>query len=400
MTISDAVPAGTEFVEFAGDHKDVGSKDSDGNLTWTLTDVPAGKEGTVQFKVRVTEDAFKSGGASDDISNQASVAVGNNPAVKTNTTTDDVSDGRLTLSKTVKTAEGIVAPNKAFTFKVLLYQADGTTPLAGTFAYAGRPSGTNGTYVSGQIKSGGTIALNAGGSVTVTVPVGAHYEVQELDSKGNLMTSEDGFAVADKANTQKGIVGQATQVGFTNIYSVESTKVENAFKVQKKISGRNWTTSDAFTMTLTAQGEAPMPKGAQDGVSTIALSKDVQVGNFGTIEYTKPGTYTYVIAEQAGDETALTFSKATYRATVTVTDNGTGKLTAKTKIAQLTDDAGNTAERTVEAAVFTNTAKTGSLTVKKTVVGGDGQREFGFAVTLTDGDGEPSPAPSARASTP
>lgn len=389
VTITDTVPAGTEFVEFAGDHADIASKDRDGNLTWTLTDVPAGEEGTVQFKVRVTEDAFKSGGASGDISNQASVAVGNNPAVKTNTTTDEVSDGHLTLSKTVTTAEGITAPNKAFTFKVLLYQADGTTPLAGTFTYAGRPSGTSGTYVSGQIKSGDTIALKAGGSVTVTVPVGARYEVQELDSKGNLMTSEDGFAVADKANTQKGTVGQATQAGFTNVYSVESTKVENAFKVQKKISGRNWTTSDAFAMTLTAQGEAPMPDGAKEGVSTITLSQDVQVGNFGTIEYTKPGTYTYVIAEQAGDETAFTFSKATYRATVTVTDAGAGKLSAKTKIAQLTDDAGNAAERTVEAAVFTNTAKTGSLTVKKTVVGGDSQREFGFTVALADGDGEP-----------
>lgn len=147
--------------------------------------------------------------------------------------------------------------------------------------------------------------------------------------------------------------------------------------------------SDAFTMTLTAQGEAPMPKGAKDGVSTIELHKDAQVGNFGTIEYTKPGTYTYVITEQSGDETALTFSKATYRATVTVTDGGAGKLSAKTKIAQLTDDAGDAAERTVEAAVFTNTAKTGSLTVKKTVVGGDSQREFGFTVTLADGDGEP-----------
>lgn len=389
VTITDAVPAGTEFVGFAGDHKDAGSKDNDGNLTWTLKDVPAGKEGTVQFKVCVTEDAFKSGGASGDISNQASVAVGNNPAVKTNTTTDEVSDGRLTLSKTVTAAEGIVAPNKAFTFRVLLYQADGTTPLTGTFAYAGRPSGTNGTYVSGQIKSGDTIALKAGGSVTVTVPVGARYEVQELDSKGDLMTSEDGFAVVDKANPQKGTVGQATQVGFTNVYSVESTKVESAFKVQKKISGRNWMTSDAFTMTLTAQGEAPMPKGAKDGVSTIELHKDAQVGNFGTIEYTKPGTYTYVIAEQPGDETSLTFSKATYRATVTVTDNGAGKLLAKTKIAQLTDDAGDAAERTVEAAIFTNTAKTGSLTVKKTVVGGDSQREFGFTVALADGDGEP-----------
>lgn len=389
VTITDAVPAGTEFVEFAGDHKDAGSKDNDGNLTWTLADVPTGKEGTVQFKVRVTEDAFKSGGASGDISNQASVTVGNNPAVKTGTTTDQVSDGRLTLSKTVTAAEGITAPNKEFTFKVLLYQADGTTPLAGTFAYAGRPGGTNGTYVSGQIKSGGTIALKAGGSVTVTLPAGAHYEVQELSSKGELMTSEDGFAVVDKANPQKGTVGQATQAGFTNVYSVESTKVENAFKVQKKISGRNWMTSDAFTMTLTAQGEAPMPKGAKEGVSTIELHKDAQVGNFGTIEYTKPGTYTYVITEQSGDEAALTFSKATYRATVTVTDEGTGKLSAKTKIAQLTDDAGDAAERTAEAAVFTNTAKTGSLTVKKTVVGGDSQREFGFTVALTDGDGEP-----------
>ena len=389
VTITDTVPAGTEFVEFAGDHKDAGSKDDDGNLTWTLTDVPAGEEGTVQFEVRVTEDAFKSGGASGDIFNQASVTVGNKPAVKTNTTTDQVSDGRLTLSKTVTAAEGITAPNKAFTFKVLLYQADGTTPLAGTFAFAGRPGGTNGTYVSGQIKSGDTIAIKASGSVTVTLPTGTHYEVQELDSKGELMTSEDGFAVADKANPQKGTVGQATQVGFTNVYSVESTKVENAFKVQKKISGRGWTTSDVFTMTLAAQGEAPMPKGAKDGVATIALKKDVQVGNFGTIEYAKPGTYTYVIAEQAGDETALTFSKATYRATVTVTDNGAGKLSAKTEIAQLTDDAGDAAGRTVEAAVFTNTAKTGSLTVKKTVVGGDSQREFGFTVALADGDGEP-----------
>ena len=388
VTITDAVPAGTEFVGFVGDHNDAGSKDKDGNLTWKLTDVPAGEEGTVQFKVRVTEDAFKSGGASGDISNQASVTVGNNPAVKTNTTTDEVSDGRLTLSKTVTAAEGITAPNKAFTFKVLLYQADGTTPLAGTFAYAGRPSGTNGTYVSGQIKSGDTIALKAGGSVTVTLPTGAHYEVQELDSKGELMTSEGGFAVVDKANPQKGTVGQATQVGFTNVYSVESTKVENAFKVQKKISGRNWMKSDVFTMTLTAQGEAPMPKGAKDGVSTIELRKDAQVGNFGTIEYTKPGTYTYVITEQSGDEAALTFSKATYRATVTVTDDA-GKLSAKTKTAQLTDDAGDAAERTVEAAVFTNTAKTGSLTVKKTVVGGDSQREFGFTVALADGDGEP-----------
>lgn len=103
--------------------------------------------------------------------------------------------------------------------------------------------------------------------------MGAHYEVQELDSKGELMTSEDGFAVADKANPQKGTVGQATQAGFTNVYSVEFTKVENAFKVQKKISGRNWTKADAFTMTLTAQGEAPMPKGAKEACRRLSCTR-------------------------------------------------------------------------------------------------------------------------------
>ncbi len=45
VTIADAVPAGTEFVEFVGDHMDAGSKDNDGNPHRKLTDVPAGKGG-------------------------------------------------------------------------------------------------------------------------------------------------------------------------------------------------------------------------------------------------------------------------------------------------------------------------------------------------------------------
>ncbi len=213
----------------------------------------------------MTEDAFKSGGASGNISNQASVTVDNKPAVKTNTTTDQVSDGRLTLSKTVTAAEGITAPNKAFTFKVLLYQADGTTPLAGTFAYAGRPDGTNGTYVSGQIKSGDTIALKAGGSVTGTLPTGAHYEVQELVSKGELMTSEDGFAVVDKANPPRRVPSDRRHAGelHQRLQRGAHKGGKTPSRSKKKISGRNWTTSDVFTMTLAAQSEAPMPKGRQ-----------------------------------------------------------------------------------------------------------------------------------------
>ena len=50
VTITDAVPAGTEFVEFAGDHKDAGSKGNDGNLTWTLKDVPQARR--ARFSLR------------------------------------------------------------------------------------------------------------------------------------------------------------------------------------------------------------------------------------------------------------------------------------------------------------------------------------------------------------
>ena len=96
-----------------------------------------------------------------------------------------------------------------------------------------------------------------------------------------------------------------------------------------------------------------------------------------------------MITERSGDEAALTFSKATYRATVTVTDNGAGKLSAKTKIAQPTDDGGDAVGRTVEAAVFLPTPPTAASPSRRRVAGGDSQREFGFTVALADGDGEP-----------
>lgn len=375
VTVTDELPTGVVFEAFEGKNADKGTA-SGQSLTWNLGEQPAGSHGSVRVRVKITEDAVKDAqSAVDTINNTATVWVGNKSY--TGTTTNYVP--KKSESDAQDSTGSGVALGDELTYAIGYKNTEGapaTVTITDTV-----PAGTEFVEFAGDHKDAG--------SVTVTLPTGAHYEVRELDSNGELMTSEDGFAVVDKANPQKGTIGQATQVGFTNVYSVESTKVENAFKVQKKISGRNWTKTDAFTMTLTAQGEAPMPKGAKEGVSTIELHKDAQVGNFGAIEYTKPGTYTYVITEQSGDEAALTFSKATYRATVTVTDDGAGKLFAKTKIAQLTDDAGDAAERTVEAAVFTNTAKTGSLTVKKKVVGGDSQREFGFTVALADGDGEP-----------
>lgn len=76
VTVTDAVPAGTEFV----------SADNDGvcensTVTWNLADVASGTEGSVSFKVRVTIDAVDS-----SIENQAQVKIGeHNPVTTTKT---------------------------------------------------------------------------------------------------------------------------------------------------------------------------------------------------------------------------------------------------------------------------------------------------------------------------
>lgn len=76
VTVTDAVPAGTEFVSADND-----GVCENGTVTWNLADVASGTEGSVSFKVRVTIDAVDS-----SIENQAQVKIGNhNPVTTTKT---------------------------------------------------------------------------------------------------------------------------------------------------------------------------------------------------------------------------------------------------------------------------------------------------------------------------
>lgn len=76
VTVTDAVPAGTEFVS-----ADNGGVCKNGTVTWNIADVTSGTEGSVSFKVRVTIDAV-----GRSIENQAQVKIGNhNPVTTTKT---------------------------------------------------------------------------------------------------------------------------------------------------------------------------------------------------------------------------------------------------------------------------------------------------------------------------
>lgn len=76
VTVTDAVPAGTEFVSAEN-----GGVCKNGTVTWNIADVDSGKEGSVSFKVRVTIDAVVR-----SIENQAQVKIGDhNPVTTTKT---------------------------------------------------------------------------------------------------------------------------------------------------------------------------------------------------------------------------------------------------------------------------------------------------------------------------
>lgn len=76
VTVTDAVPAGTEFVSADND-----GVCANGTVTWNIADVASGTEGSVSFKVRVTVDAV-----GRSIENQAQVKIGDhNPVTTTKT---------------------------------------------------------------------------------------------------------------------------------------------------------------------------------------------------------------------------------------------------------------------------------------------------------------------------
>lgn len=83
VTVTDAVPAGTEFVSADND-----GVCENGTVTWNIADVDSGKEGSVSFKVRVTIDAV-----GRSIENQAQVQIGDhNPVTTTKTENKNIEE--------------------------------------------------------------------------------------------------------------------------------------------------------------------------------------------------------------------------------------------------------------------------------------------------------------------
>lgn len=264
-------------------------------------------------------------------------------------------EASLEVTKKVALPDGLTGNKDAeFTFKFTVPTTAGKTYKAAVFENAGTAS---------EKQVGKMFDLENGREQTITadqtirvygLAEGDQYAVQELtdtdkmpagftltkrEQGGNALSGEDdsisGTIAKQNAN---GTLAEANRLVFTNTYSVKPpVTLTNAFWAQKVLRGRDWKDGDSFKIYLRADKGTPMPASAKDApVSGMKqVVKTVKNGDkfdFGNIEYAKPGTYTYLIAEATPSQNDASwlpgfgYSSASYRVTVTVKDSGDGTL--------------------------------------------------------------------------
>lgn len=338
VTVTDVLPKGVNYVEGSADGAayDAATR----TLTWSLGEQAAGATGTLSFDVKVSAEAA----VVDDISNTATVKVGENES-QTNTTHNNVSrEGSLTVKKTVVGGDS----QREFGFTVALTDGDGE-PVSGTFGKGEHAV----TFADGKA----TFTLKDGEEKTVAgLPVGARYTVAE-DAAEGYTTAVNG---ADGSKAEGAVTEDGATVAFTNTYgtATEGRDVSTAGLFTKTLKGRDWAEGDSFQFALAGEDGAPMPEGSADGSKIVSVTAaagtkagDRVAFDFGPIRYTlddikdagfaevggkrvRAKTFTYTVREVRPDDgsaiAGVAYDGHAATMTVTVTDDGYGNLTATT----------------------------------------------------------------------
>ena len=429
-----------------------GVTDTDGNLSWSNVD-PAGAGDTVHLKYGANGRVYQYGpteegkpyrletetgwirmGITQDEQPKGTKSKGaranlgdmNLNALFTGATCVRVANEReasLEVTKKVVVPNGLTGNKDAkFTFKFTV--PDGKTYKAAAFKNAGAASEkqvgdmfdlTNGreqTITAGQTIRVYGLAEHDAYTVqelngTDKMPAG--FTLTKREQGGNALSGEgDSISGTIAKQNADGTLADANKLVFTNTYSVKSpVTLTNAFWAQKVLQGRDWKDGDSFKIYLRADKGTPMPDGAENApVSGMKqVVKTVENGDkfdFGEIEYTKPGTYTYLIAEATPSQNDASwlpgfgYSSASYRVTVTVSDNGDGTLSQPAvKMEQTyTDDGVSHEDNPIKVAdkiaKITNTYRpkgtSVTLKAKKRFTGGElAGNDFTFQLLDNDG---------------
>lgn len=212
--------------------------------------------------------------------------------------------------------------------------ADVMTKLSGlTFTQAN--SGKHYEFTVKEVIPDGAVQDQATGLWYVEA-TGLYYDGTNYDVSIDVTDDGDGQLTA---TTEIKVDGQDVNVvSFVNKYRAQDVSFDTATAQLKKIlEGRDWLDSDSFTFNLKALTDgAPMPDGAVDGVATATVTKaNAENFGFGNITYTSEmlqgapsKTFKYEVSEATGTIGDIDYATNKATITVTVVDNGKGKLTA------------------------------------------------------------------------
>lgn len=210
----------------------------------------------------------------------------------------------------------------------------------------------------------------------------AHIGIDSSVIKVDVTVTDDGYGNLTAEYTYTNMNGGEDRV-FTNTYKPAGTSI--TLDISKLLSGKDL--NEEFVFILDGKEYKDTDK---DGLVTITLdytAQDMSGADYANGVYTQKLKYT--LTEKSGTVTnengIYNYDLAKYTVTVTLTDNGSGKLHASVEI---TDADGNTVAQPV---VFHNTYKHNDLTVDldtyidatKIVKGTDGETMKPNDVTFT-----------------
>lgn len=163
-------------------------------------------------------------------------------------------------------------------------------------------------------------------------------------------------------------LGNNGKISFAYDMTPAMVNTKASFGLTKVLKGRDWTNADAFEFGLTSESGAPMPAARTATVRKADLDQGKAAIDFGTIEYTEPGTYVYKVSEKHAGTTidGIAYSKNVAESTVTVAPDKKGELSAGVKVT-----SGETEFKNVYATNPVESSVTDQITVTKSLTGRD-----------------------------
>ena len=232
--------------------------------------------------------------------------------------------------------------------------------------------------------------LESGTTYTVTETKAAHFAgtAAQINAGDNAVerTADNGDVTATGAITGN----KKTFVNYTNTYEAGvADPVDITTGFNKVLTGRDWKDSDSFTFTLKALTDgAPMPENSNVTVNKDNLADGKAPISFGNITFTKAGVYQYEVKENVPQDKAsgMVYDDTARTITVTVTDDGSGKL----KAAVTSEEGSKTFENRYDGSTDVPGGTKASISASKTLNGRnlkDGEFTFKLATKPANGEG-------------